>query len=132
MGKYGRQLRRPLARACVTGVGVSSGGGLCLLWLSWSRSVSSRKLDLFSLKSHVPCRPDVVECDLSFTSSILSSPEGFGPVFYGPQRVFFEKNAGSVARVCAGLSCLVRGCGRALSLIEIPQICQNVVRWTIA
>ena len=50
-----------------------------------------RKLDLSSLKSHVPCLPDVVEFDLSFISSILSSPEGSGPVFYGPQRVFLKK-----------------------------------------
>ena len=83
----GGQLRRPLARACVTGVGVSSGGGLCLLWLSWSRSVNLRKLDLSSLKSHVPCLPDVVEFDLSFISSILSPLEGPGPVFYAPRRV---------------------------------------------
>ena len=94
----GGQLRRPLTRARVTGVGVSLGGGLCLLWLSLSRSVETRKLNLCSLKSHVPCIPDVVERDLSFISSILSSPEGSGPVFYGHQRVFFEKNAGSVAR----------------------------------
>ena len=56
-----------------------------------------------------------------------------GPdLYFMATDVFCEKYAGSVARVCAGLSCLVRGCGRALSLIEIPQICQNVVRWTIA
>ena len=83
----GGQLRRPLTRARVTGVGVSLGGGLCLLWLSLSRSVETRKLNLCSLKSHVPCIPDVVERDLSFISSILSSPEGSGPVFYGPRRV---------------------------------------------
>ena len=57
-----------------------------------------------------------------------------GPdLYFMATNVSFEKkNAGSVARICAGLSCPVRGCGRVLSLIEIPQICQNVIRWTIA
>ena len=33
------------------------------------------------------CVSDVVKRDLSFISSILSSPEGSGPVFYGHRRV---------------------------------------------
>ena len=33
------------------------------------------------------CVSDVVKRDLSFISSILSSPEGSGPLVYGPRRV---------------------------------------------
>ena len=105
--------------------------------MAWRGAVSCQgtkpRISILMRLNRGLCVSDVVERDLSFISSIFSPPNSSGRPRYGPQRVFWKKCRVGGPDLCR---VVVPGervrPGRVLSLIEIPQICQNMIRWTIA